>query len=490
MFVFNLQNAKPSDPKYIQLSDLIRQTIRTRKLVANDALPSSQKLAADLGMNRHTVMKAMSSLVAEGWLVSAERVGYKVADTVPIEHSQRISNRHHAQFSETKHYASTQYRLVKDLSDDKANKTKEAVEYKYNFAGGQPDLNEFPFSEFKRYMSNSLNYPQIDEYSYGRTAGSKLMREKAADYLRTSRGIVDRDIVMTNGSQEALYIIAQLFLQQGDRVAVDTLAYPPAMQAFQNTGARLVPIEQDTLGMSPTNLEYNIQQGSVRFIYLTPLHHYPTTKTLPIGRRHQIYEIAKKYSIPIIEDDYDHEFHYKCQPLAPMVCDDPHQLVIYIATFSKLMFPAARLGILAIPQALTPAVLKYRALVSNKPNVLVQEAVANWMASGGFARHLRRTTRLNLKRRDAAVEYLLHTNVFDFEVPDGGMALWLKLKNPTLSASSLCEQAKQADIFLQSEQEFQINRQDNVDRCIRVGFAGMSQDKFAQGMDLFCELLN
>lgn len=484
MTIFNSTHLKLNSAKYLQLAEAIRHAIRSGQLVAQDKLPSVKSMSEDMHINRHTVMKALSELIAEGWIESQQRVGYKVASNIPIEQSQPTKNQTDLQNKCDFRLVRTGISLPERISE----------KYLYNFSGGQPDLSLFPFDEFKRHMSDALSRPDMSQLSYGDSAGTPELIEQIKIYLRKSRAITGRDIVITNGSQEAMYIIAQLFLKAGDKVAVESISYPPAMSVFTNAGAELVGIKQDSLGLVPEDLALKITQGNVRLIYLTPLHQYPTTVTLCISRRMKIYQLASKHKIPIIEDDYDHEFHYRCKPLAPMASDDPQQLVIYMSTFSKIMFPGARIGVLAVSQTLAKEVTKYRLLICHKSNVLMQAALASWMKQGGFERHLRRMTRANLVRRDNAVTLLNSFDYFEFEVPDGGMALWVKLRGAKLtpshiSASKLAKKALELDIYIQHESLYQLLPQNNQDSYLRIGYAGMSEDKFAKGIELLCSLI-
>jgi GntR family transcriptional regulator/MocR family aminotransferase len=486
MKVFKLQNANSTQAKYLQLAETVRNAIKQGQLTAGDKLPSVKSISQDLDLNRHTVMKSLAELVAEGWIESIQRVGYKVVHNLPIERSLTL-----AQANVLSHPIN--YRFVRSGSQ---LPTYPASDCEYNFAGGQPDLTQFPFDEFKRCMSDVLSRPELVELSYGQSAGMPELIEQIKHYLRKSRAITEREVVITNGSQEALFIVAQLLLQTGDKVAVEELGYPPAMSVFSSTGAELVGVKQDAQGMCPDDLEIQILKGNVRLIYLTPLHQYPTTVTLTISRRMAIYQLAVRHSIPIVEDDYDHEFHYRCQPLAPLATQDPAQLVIYLSTFSKIMFPGARIGIMAVSKAMAKAVTEYRLMICHKSNVLMQAALAKWMSNGGFERHLRRATRLNLQRRDHAISVLKKYDCFEFDIPDGGMALWVKLKQSknvnqaAPSAQYLAEKCHQMSIYVQHEKQFQLNKNNEGDNYIRLGFAGMSEGKFADGIELLANSLH
>jgi len=503
--VFKLSKTSTFDidsrqPKYLQLVDRIRYAIRKGQLLAGDSLPSVRVLSDELSLNRHTVMKAFNELIAEGWIESKQRVGYSVVSTLPIESSYLFSADGKLSKASSETVEPLQYRFVR-----RASHVPEYPDshYRYNFSGGRPDITRFPFAEFKSHMSDALSRPNVSQLGYGESAGTPELIAEVKQYLRKARAITDKDIVITNGSQEAMYVVAQLLLQIGDEVAVEALGYPPAMEAFRCAGASVVGIQQDKNGIIPDDLEAKILLGNIRLIYLTPLHQYPTTVTLTVSRRMAIYQLAATHGIPIIEDDYDHEYHYRCQPLAPMAAHDPQHLVIYISTFSKIMFPGARVGFMALSPSMTQAVKDYRVLINHKSNVLMQSALARWMKEGGFERHIRRTTRINLQRRDHAITVLNAVNRFEFEIPDGGMALWLKikeqdekkiskkngLKNQKVSAYALAQQAQQRGIYIQHEGEYHLVKEHNQDCYIRIGFAGMSEADFADGIQLMAECL-
>jgi GntR family transcriptional regulator/MocR family aminotransferase len=178
-----------------------------------------------------------------------------------------------------------------------------------------------------------------------------------------------------------------------------------------------------------------------------------------------------------------------------MATDDPAQLVIYLSTFSKIMFPGARIGIMAVSKAMAKAVIEYRLMICHKSNVLMQSALAKWMENGGFERHLRRTTRVNLQRRDHAILVLKKYDCFEFDIPDGGMALWVKLKHraevcqDTPSAKCLAKKCQKIGIYFQYEKQYQLNKNSDRDCFIRLGFAGMHESKFADGIKLLAHTL-
>ena len=469
--------------KYLTISQAIRDAIKDGKVKSLEQLPSARQLALQLNTNRHTIMAAFNELIAQGWIVSKERKGYFVAEDLPVNGSKKTK-------PITQNVSNFRWEFTKNVE---SSPIQSAVKYRYNFAGGTPDISLFPFNEFKSYISDAFSRPNLGELNYGNTAGYSPLIEQITEYLRRTRSLTGRDIVITNGSQEALYILSQILLSGGCSVATEAMGYQPAWRSFISSGASVVSIKQDTKGMIPEALEEAIARQikiglPIKLIYLTPLHQYPTTVTLPINRRHAIYRIASAHNIAIIEDDYDHEYHYRCQPLAPMASDDPNGLVIYLSTFSKVMFPGARIGFMALDRTLSNAVVNYKTIVNHKVSVPMQDAIARWMQAGDFERYLRKTTKIYHQRRDFMVQQLTHYQglgkVKSFAVPDGGMAIWVELNQ---SAKWLAKKAANSHIFIQQEEQFFVDKAQSKDRFIRLGFAGMSIENIELGLKLIFE---
>ncbi|WDD99365.1 PLP-dependent aminotransferase family protein [Thalassomonas actiniarum] len=462
-------------PGFLRIAAAIRDAITSDQIRANESLPSARKLAERLNTNRHTIMAAYQELIAQGWVSSRQRQGYRVAADLPVQGSRKVAG---AGVITDK----TFNWHINPIPQVPMGSMK-ALDFHYNFAGGLPDIESFPFQEFKSYMADSLARPDIFGLGYGNNNGDGLFIEQVTTYLRRVRGITDKDIIAVNGSQEALYLISRLLLKPGDKVAVESLGYRPAWNAFKTAGAELLAIRQHKSGIDIEQLESLFKQHQVRLIYLTPLHQYPTTVTLPITERQAIYRLAAQYNVAIIEDDYDHEYHYQSQPLTPMAADDPLGLVLYLSTFSKIMFPGARIGFIAVDKSLAADFLNYRSIVNHKPNVLMQSAIGRWMKDGAFERHLRRTGKKYQQRRDNLVQQLNRYRqqgiALDFHQPAGGMALWLDIGQ---GAGEIEAYAKARDVFLLGESHFHLLPENDENRYIRLGFAAMDEEKLNQGL--------
>jgi len=481
MKTLNLTLEDTQTKLYLKIAHAIRDAIKSGIVIPKEKLPSARTLAEQLSVNRHTVMAAYNELVAQGWVETKQRQGYRVAKILPV---YRVLTSKNANIKKADKHA---WRIMKPSQDAFS---RPAHDYSFNFAGGNPDIELFPFNEFRGFINEALNRPAIKELNYGDNGGFHPFIKEVSTYLRRVRSITDKEIIVVNGTQEALYIISQVLLKPGDKVAVENLGYRPAWAALCNAGAELVGIKQTEQGIDVDDFESLIKQHKIRLLYLTPLHQYPTTTTLSVEKRVRIYQLAQQYNIPIIEDDYDHEFHYNSQPLPPMAANDPSGLVIYLSSFSKIMFPGIRLGIIAVDKSLARNLVSYRTIMNHKANVLLQDAVARWMKDGGFERHLRKSTRRYQRRRKCMVDIL---NSFideglslEFVIPKGGMALWVNVGN---RAEEIAELAKSNGIFLLAESAFHLNHQNNENKFIRLGFAGQSEEKIKQGLLLLKPLL-
>ncbi|KZN28660.1 hypothetical protein N480_11245 [Pseudoalteromonas luteoviolacea S2607] len=479
MFSGRPLDSNTQQAKYVQLASQIREAIQAGQLKPGDELPSARQLGLLFEVNRHTVMTAMQNLVAEGWLLSRVRKGYQVNTQLPIVDSVGTLQKTDETGPIKPQFAYTVGH------EDLTLPTK----YKYNFAGGLPDVALFPFDEFRRSMNRVCRNASAASLHYQNVAGERSLRTQLQHYLRTARGLTCDDILVCNGSQEALFLIGQAFIQAGQGVAMEALGYPPARKAFQAAGAQIFDLKQDKHGLCVDSLARCLSTNSVKLLYLTPLHQYPTTVTMPVSRRMEIYRLCVQHGVFIIEDDYDHEFHYSCPPLQPMAANDPAQIVIYLATFSKIMFAGARMGYVTASEAVLKHLTALKQIVNHKNDALMQLAVADWMAAGNFERHLRRMTKLYRQRCDVMDQLLQYYQKQGFAIeytkPQGGMAYWVDLKQ---DVSQLPKKLLQAGINAHPEQNFCHSSKARYTH-IRLGFAGQAEHDIENGLAALFDLL-
>jgi GntR family transcriptional regulator/MocR family aminotransferase len=227
------------------------------------------------------------------------------------------------------------------------------------------------------------------------------LREAIADHLRTARAVrcEAEQVLITSGSQAALRIATAVLLSRGDRVAVEEPAYPGARAALGASGAELVSVPVDAEGISVASLRR--RGGRVRAVYVTPSHQYPLGTSMTAARRFALLDWAFRQGAWVLEDDYDSEYRYVSRPLGALQGMDAHERVIYIGTFSKVLFPAVRVGYLVVPPSLWDRFVEAREAFDLFSPTLYQLALAEFLREGHFARHLRRMRVVYLERRDA-----------------------------------------------------------------------------------------
>jgi GntR family transcriptional regulator/MocR family aminotransferase len=462
---------KGRQPKYRQLADSLRASIREGHLKPGDKLPSSRELAKAFEMNRHTVMNALSELIAEGWVEAVEKRHYQVVHTLPSTFLKSKSSIERKYVARQREFDFARSLRIGSYVHDK--------QFRYSFPSGFPDPRLFPIREFKSHLYDALHSKQT--LLYGDPKGEQRLLDQVSIYLRRVRNITDRTLVITNGSQEALFLLSQLLIKPGDVVAVEALGYPPAFEAFRFAGAHLQPISIDKEGLIVEDLKKKIKHKKIRFLYITPLHQYPTTVTLSATRRLELYELAYKHNMLIIEDDYDHEFHYSGQPVAPLASFDPGSLVLYVSTFSKILFPSARLGFVAVPDKLGQELAKLKRISSRQNESILQNAIAFWMESGGFEKHLRRMRRAYEQRlislTETLSEFKNRNHHISWDTPDGGMALWLDINR---DSERIAKRAAEIGVRVYPESNYQVEK--SIGNHLRIGFSGQTPEENEAGL--------
>lgn len=459
--------------KFRDIAAQLRQQLRTGQLRRGDPLPSTRALAQQLGIHRHTVMAAYEELVAEGWVDSLPGWGYRVSQDglCPTQ----VAEPRPQEF---------QWPFHEPLA---ATEDPPRPKLRYSFPSGQPDLRIFPHEEYAVFVRQALRKFSPEELlGYSEPGGRPRFREQLGHYLRRARGLQfgSQELVVTHGSQEASYLAARCWLAAGDGVAVEEQGFSKVWEAFLCCGAELCPVRIDEEGMVPEALEQQMQQRPVRLIYLTPLHQYPTTVTLSPRRRREIYELARRYDVPLMEDDYDFEFHYRGTSQPPLKTQDPDGRILYCSTFSKVLHPSARLGFLIAPARLAERVNRLKTVVSRQNDNLTQEAVAGWMEEGGFERHLRRMRRHYERRRQCMHEALQRWQpAASWRLPDGGMGFWV---DTGVDTDELTRRAITRGVGIRPGSSYRLDGQ--TSSCLRLGFAHPNPEEIEQGLAILGEL--
>ncbi len=391
----------PGRPTYARLAEGIRQAILAGRFQPGERLPATRVIAAALGVARNTVLEAYDSLAAEGYLVARHGSGTFVAPELP-ERALRATPGPTAVAGAAVD-ASSLSRFGRRVAKLEQIPGAWTTRLPYDFRYGTPSLEEFPMAEWRALTRRVLDYPPSVLLGYGPAEGLPALREALARYLQRARGVrcTADEVVVVNGSQQALDLAARVLVDPGDVVAMEEPGYTGARAVFEMAGATVVPVPVDGEGLVVDQLPAN-----ARVVYVTPSHQFPTGVVLSAARRLQLLEWASRAGATIIEDDYDSEFRYSGRPLTALQGLDATGHVVYTATMSKVLLPSLRMGYLVPPAGLRPAFANAKWLTDRHSALLYQAVLAAFIEEGHFERHLRRMRRVYARRLACLLEAL------------------------------------------------------------------------------------
>ena len=390
-------------PLYRRVYVALKAKIRGGGLGPAARVPSTRALARDLGVSRNTVMLAYEQLAAEGYLVSRHRGATSVAVVAPPRPPETPSGAAAERPAPVSAYAA---RLTARLALAPSRPTGPRPAIRYDFRYGLPGVDEFPREIWRRLLAAHARNASSDRLGYGSPAGHAPLRAALSEYLGRARGVVsDPDrIVIVNGTQQALDLIARVLLDPGDGAVVEEPHYPGATIPFEAVGARLLRVPVDADGLDPSRLPAAGERP--RLAYVTPCHQFPSGVIMPLERRLALLRWASRVGAWVVEDDYVSEFRYEGHPLEALQSLDRDARAIYMGSFSKTLFPALRVGYLVLPRALVRAFLAAKWAADRFSAPLYQEALAELITSGQFERYLRRAGTRNAGRRRALIAAL------------------------------------------------------------------------------------
>jgi GntR family transcriptional regulator/MocR family aminotransferase len=396
-------------PLHKQLYDEVRSAILAGRLGPGQRVPSTREMAKSLGVSRTTVTQSYDELLSEGYLEAVVGSGTFVCKELPEDLLRTAASKRTAapeapratpRRNTLSQYGSRLKPMPTPFRDGEGLK-------EISFIYGVPDLNVFPIRQWSRLLSRHCRAAHADALSYiSDNLGFKPLRQAIASYLARSRAVrcSPEQVFIVNGAQQALDLIARVLLDKGDRVALEEPGYPGARLLFQANGAQIHPIRVDNQGLQTGSLS-RLSPG-IKLVYITPSHQFPLGVSLTLARRLELLAWAQSQGALIIEDDYDSEYRYAARPNPALQGLDRVGCVIYIGTFSKVMYPGLRIAYMAVPADLADVLSRAKWLADRQSPMLEQYALADFIESGWLERHIRRMRLLYGGRRDAMVSAL------------------------------------------------------------------------------------
>lgn len=461
-------------PLYKQIVAQIMAGIVAGKYPIGMPLLPERKLAAQLGVNRTTIVAAYRDLVATGRVEA--RVGHGTWVSAPEMDAPNAAPAIAWQ---------TLFTPTAERLRDPAMRDMLAAMYRpgaISFGAGAPAPDLLPLDRFREAMETVLHAHGADAFLYGAVAGWQPLRvELAAWMARGGVHVSPEQIVVLHGSQQGLDFLARLLLEPGDAVVVESPTYLGALRAFRGAGARLLPVPLDESGMRVDFLEQTLLRHRPKFIYTLPTFHNPTGATMPLARRRALLALAARHGVPIVEDDPYGDLRYAGDPVPRLVALDTAGSVIHLSTMSKIFFPGLRLGWMVAPFPVAEAVTLLRQTSDIHPNSVMQRVLHTFLTRGWLEAHITSLRPMYAARRDAmlvALETMAPPGM-TWTHPDGGYYLWCRLPAGVRARALATEAAREGVAFVAGD----AFAPDSTARdCLRLNFTGYPEGEITEGV--------
>ncbi|MDQ8004083.1 MAG: PLP-dependent aminotransferase family protein [Pedobacter sp.] len=469
-------------PIYLQLTQQLINAIQRGYLVAGTKMPGSRTLSELLGLHRKTVIAAYEDLHQQGWVAIHPNKGAYVMDN-----KTKIAERpYDALVSLSNYPTQTGYTFKQsNILDNPFEQTN----CTYQFNDGTPDIRLTQMSYLTSLYSASMKRKSTVKKITRNKEDSTYFKEQLSNYLNISRGlhISKNNLLITRSTEMSLYIISQLLIEAGDVVMVGELGFFTANMTFLKAGANVKTLPVDEQGINVDALEDLLKTIKIRLVYITPHHHYPTTVSLNAKRRVQLLQLAQKHGFIIIEDDYDYDFQYDKSTIMPLASADTNGMVIYVGSFGKSLAPSFSAGFVVAPQNLILEMQKYLGIIDRQGDVVMEQVLGEMIAEGDFHRHLKKSLKVYLERRNYCCKLLIEhfRDEISFEVPNGGLAIWLKWNRP-ISLLQLAKSCQKHDLFIPKN----ILYQNRKIMAMRLGFGHLTVEEMERSLEIMSGCLN
>jgi DNA-binding transcriptional MocR family regulator len=489
--LFNLSIDKRSDkPLYEQIRQQIEELAHSGLLQAGTRLPTVRQLSESLGISKNTVALAYEELSAKKVIETRHGAGSFIcteqqpmasvgsisgqlplpalaeADNMPWESMQLPGN--YVRMFPPKHY-----------------------EEMISFTQAGPDALLFPYGSIKQIATNMLWQPRDALFTMGRPFGYRplaehLEMEMALDGVQM--GEEKNGIIVTAGFQRAASLLMDIILQPGKKVALENPCYANVLNLLIAKRISCVPVPVDACGMQTDYLERELARGEIGVIIATPAFHNPTGVCLSQERREHLLQLCRKYSVPVIEDDWSRNLRYEGTYTSPVKAMDEGGYVIHLGTFSKCFLPGLRIGWITCPSRLMRSLCGAILGTERGNNMFTQALLFDLIQKGHFARHLRKINKEYKRRRDVMCDALLQhlPEGCRFVVPQGGLSVWLELP-PHLLSLPLLQLSRQAGVDFWPAACMTCDRQDAP--ALRLAFAQRSCTEIQTGMEILCGVI-
>ncbi len=473
---FALRHDKPRTLQ-LQIRQQLINAITDGLIRPNDSLPSSRILAKDLNVARNTIIAAYKELEFDGYITAKERQGYFVNKKLYANYSKTNKN----DFSDSN---STEWidRLITKKPSTKINikKSEDWQRLPYSFTVGQLDQTLIPFYEWREVVRHSSTVPEIKKWNIDHVDSDdpSLIKQIQSKVL-PKRGIWanQNQILITSGSQNAIYILSSLLVKEQTVVGIENPGYPDVrnLLSFKTENIAPIPVDDEGLVVNSINTNFDL-------IYTTPSHQYPTGVTMSMERRKQLLKLAQENNTIIIEDDYEAEINFQKKPNPSLKSLDKHNNVIYVGSFSKAFAPGLRLGYMVAPESFIKEARALRRLMLRHIPANNQHSVALFIGLGHYHNMFNKIQRINKERWKLINEKIKQEPLLSCTPTVGGSTFWIKIPE-SVNSAMLCNKILEKGVVLRPGDASFID-ENSPKNYIHLGYSAIDTNKINIGMDI------
>lgn len=453
---------------YLQLANQMAKAIQLGYLPIGTKLPGTRQMSTIFNLHRNTIVASFQELESQGWIKIIPNKGSFVLNQTAHKFQKIDTNQT---------YNINSY----------SNKTGFSFEKSF--------LLDHPYENFTQrlYLTDGTVDPRLAELKTPAKLYSTILKRKSSirkinqsqndyflnhltNYLNLTRGLhlSKKNILVTRSAEISLFLIARILLKENDFVAVSNMSYYKSNMIFQTQHVKIKQIKTDENGIDTSDLREICEKFTIRMLYLTPHHHYPTTVTLSSERRIELINLSKEFGFVIIEDDYDFDFHYSNHPILPLASTDQNGMVIYTGKFGNYLAPGYRVGFLIAPENFIEEAKKHLYILDQQVDPFIEQVIGEMIDEGEIHRVLKKLRKEYKERRDYFCNNLINhfKNQLSFTLPKGGLAVWINWNIP-INLMQLKTDAEKYDLHIPQTILYQTH--DTIG--MRIGFAHLTFDE-------------
>lgn len=471
--IFSTLNINKDKPIYLQIKQHIMDGIENGELKKESKLPSTREVSKFLNVSRNSVISAYEDLESSGVIISKKGIGTFIA----VENSTKFD-------SYNVNYAA----MTNDYSNSlkKLDIIKSELPYKKGFISFKsiaPDSSLFNIDDFKRALLDSLAYENTNLLNYGYAKGYKPLIDYFFHYMKKKRvSTYKKDILITNGFTEAFDIIISSLTNKGDVIICEKPTHNTAIKIMKSYGLKVIQIDIDKDGLDIYKLEKALHIYNPKFAYLIPSYNNPTGIVTKVERRKEIYNILRKFSVPIIEDGFNEELLYSSSPIEPIASlAGEGNSVIYIGSLSKILFPGLRIGWIFADETLIDILESVKRGKNIHTSFLDQSAFYYYLKNSSFDKYLKNVRKYYKDKYNLVIEMINKYIPYEYITGEGGLHIFIKLKNDINSRDLLNLCYKDGVIFMPGDIFYDDNLCENT---FRLGFGKVSDEDIISGIKI------